>query len=392
MANEKFTLTWHSYASHFQGVLGNLFDTGESSDVTLVCDDQVKFKAHKFILKSCSPVFESILNEANESKSVVYLRGVNQLELKPILNFIYSGQASFYQKRMKDFLKIGKDLQIKEIKEMPEEKEEMVDIGENMVDQPHHDVISEEVSSEENESVDENDIARYESRQQERMKEEMVDIGEDMAEKPHHDVISEEVSSDDNESDVDENEIASSTARYESSQEISVPSDSSQCPQCNAVFVYRHHMLRHVRYKQEGVKYPCIQCDFKGTQQSDLKRHIESVHKGVKYPCSQCDYKATKQSHLKRHIGSVHEGVRYPCNQCDHKATTQSHLKVHIKSVHEGMIYPCNQCLHKATTQSHLKVHIRSVHEGMIYPCSQCDYKTIRHTSLKKHIDSKHKC
>ena len=233
MANEKFTLTWHSYASHFQGVLGNLFDTGESSDVTLVCDDQVKFKAHKFILKSCSPVFESILNEANESKSVVYLRGVNQLELKPILNFIYSGQASFYQKRMKDFLKIGKDLQIKEIKEMPEEKEEMVDIGENMVDQPHHDVISEEVSSEENESVDENDIARYESRQQERMKdflkigkdlqikeikdepeeEEMVDIGENVTEKPHHDVIS------------------------------------------------------------EDVKYPCSQCDFKTSYQRNLKKH-----------------------------------------------------------------------------------------------------------------------
>ena len=86
MANEKFTLTWHSYTSHFQGVLGNLFETSESSDVTLVCDDQVKFKAHKFILKSCSPVFESILSETNDdSKSVVYLRGVNQLELQPIL-------------------------------------------------------------------------------------------------------------------------------------------------------------------------------------------------------------------------------------------------------------------------------------------------------------------
>ena len=42
MTNEKFTLTWHSYASHFQEVLVNLSDTGESSDVTLVCDDQVK--------------------------------------------------------------------------------------------------------------------------------------------------------------------------------------------------------------------------------------------------------------------------------------------------------------------------------------------------------------
>ena len=66
MTNEKFTLTWHSYASHFQQVLGTLLETGESSDVTLVCDDQVKFKAHKFVLKACSSVFESILQETNE--------------------------------------------------------------------------------------------------------------------------------------------------------------------------------------------------------------------------------------------------------------------------------------------------------------------------------------
>ena len=56
-----FALTWHSYASHFKDVLGNLFATGESSDVTLVCDDQVKYKAHKFVLKGCSKVFENIL-------------------------------------------------------------------------------------------------------------------------------------------------------------------------------------------------------------------------------------------------------------------------------------------------------------------------------------------
>ena len=31
MTNEKFTLTWHSYANHFQEVLGNLLDTGAVS-------------------------------------------------------------------------------------------------------------------------------------------------------------------------------------------------------------------------------------------------------------------------------------------------------------------------------------------------------------------------
>jgi len=122
MANEKFTVTWHSYASHFQEVLGTLFDTGELSDVTLVCNDHVKFKVHKFVLKACSQVFESILQDTNYSETVVFLRGVNQLELRPILEFIYTGQASFYQERMKQILKVGKDLQIKEIKEMPDEE------------------------------------------------------------------------------------------------------------------------------------------------------------------------------------------------------------------------------------------------------------------------------
>ena len=254
MANEKFTLTWHSYTSHFQKVLGNLFETGESSDVTLVCDDQVKFKAHKFILKSCSPVFESILNETNDSKSVVYLRGVNQLELEPILNFIYSGQASFYQERMKDFLKIGKDLQIKEIKEVPEDNE-LADKG---VDNTHQEMISEEGSRDDNDSVN-------------------------------------------------EDEFESSSANYEASK-ISVSSNSSsQCTQCKSVFKHRSNMLKHVRSKHEGVKYPCNQCDFRAAKKFNLKKHIESVHEGVKYSCSHCDHKATDPSNLKKHIKSKHQ-------------------------------------------------------------------------------------
>ena len=208
---------------------------------------------------------------------------------------------------MKDFLKVGKDLKIKEIKEVPEEDE-------------------------------------------------MVDTEENMAENPHHDGISERVLRDDNDSD-DENEIASSTTGHESSQQISVPRESSHCPQCDAVFTYRQAMLRHVRNKHEGVKYPCSLCDHKATLQSDLKQHKESVHEGVKYPCSQCDHKATTQSNLKRHIESIHEvnSLMYPCSQCDHKATTQYNLKRHMESIHEGVKYPCTQCNYKATQQSHLK-------------------------------------
>ena len=173
------------------------------------------------------------------------------------LNFIYFGAASFSQERMKYFLKIGKDLQIKEIKEVPE-KEEMVDIGDN--------------------------------------------------EKPHHNVISEEISSDDNDY-IDENNIGSSTSSNECSQQISVPSQS-QCPECNDVFSNRNHMLRHVTYTHQHVKYPCNLCDHKATTLNNLKRHIGSVHVGVKYPCSQCVYKATTLSNLKRHTVSLSLSMR----------------------------------------------------------------------------------
>ena len=36
-----------------------------SQDVTLVCGDKTKIKAHKIILKACSPVFASILDHVN---------------------------------------------------------------------------------------------------------------------------------------------------------------------------------------------------------------------------------------------------------------------------------------------------------------------------------------
>ena len=121
-----------------------------------------------------------------------------------------------------------------------------------------------------------------------------------------HDVISEEISCDDNDY-IDENNIGSSTASNECSQQISVQSDSSQCPECNDVFSHRNHRLRHVTYAHQGVRYPCNLCDHKATHQADLKRHIKSVHEGVEYPCSNCDYKAARRDTLKKHIDSKHE-------------------------------------------------------------------------------------
>ena len=112
---EQFDLNWHTYNDHLKEMMQNLFLSNESTDVTLVCEDRTKLRAHKFVLNACSPVFQSIINDLPQKDPVIYLRGVLALEMQSILQFMYLGQTRFYQERMNDFLNVAKSLEIKEI-------------------------------------------------------------------------------------------------------------------------------------------------------------------------------------------------------------------------------------------------------------------------------------
>ena len=108
MTHEQFNLNWHTFSDHLKEMVQKLMKSNESADVTLVCDDKTRFKSHKFILSACSPVFESIISDLPESNPIIYLRGVHSQEMKPILQFMYLGQATFYQNRMNEFLNVAK--------------------------------------------------------------------------------------------------------------------------------------------------------------------------------------------------------------------------------------------------------------------------------------------
>ena len=71
----KFKLNWHSFQTHTNELLSELYSTSSFSDVTLVCDDQTQFKAHKFVLSACSSVFRNILS-SNVTSPFIYLRGI----------------------------------------------------------------------------------------------------------------------------------------------------------------------------------------------------------------------------------------------------------------------------------------------------------------------------
>ena len=59
---EKYTFNWNTFADHLQLMFKDLYEEGRNSDVSLFCDDQTQFKAHKIVLGACSPVFKKIIN------------------------------------------------------------------------------------------------------------------------------------------------------------------------------------------------------------------------------------------------------------------------------------------------------------------------------------------
>ena len=113
---EKYTLRWHSYSDHLREALNEMLLSSEFADVTLVTDDKQQIRAHRNILSACSQVFKSILQiDSNNSNPVIYLRGIQHSEIQSIMQFIYLGEARFYEERMSEFITISKNLEIKEL-------------------------------------------------------------------------------------------------------------------------------------------------------------------------------------------------------------------------------------------------------------------------------------
>ena len=369
MAEETFKLTRDSGSKFVQEVLCNLLTTGDFSDVTLVCDDQFKFKVHKFILKACSPIFMNMVDEMDNAKTVIYIRGINPLVLKPILEFIYNGKTSFNQDLLEEFVKVAKDLQVKEIIQGEVGNKDNISKGNNAVIPPEEKNNSYEVTVEENIDYD------YESFLE--IKDIEIDNDDhfnntnenipDSAELTKPEVPSDVCHSfTENTSAVTQNvEKENEIANFEKEKQETLDKlvySPFQCQQCDEVYLKKSQMFKHVKRKHQNMKYFCNECDYQTTRHWSMKMHKEGVHEGIKYPCNRCEYKSTRQSSLIIHIESVHEGIRYSCNKCDHQASTQSYLKEHINAIHEGKKFECKHCDFKTPWRNHLRSHKKSKH------------------------------
>ena len=116
-STEKFLINWDGFHKNISNSFSRLRDNHDFADVTLVCEDNINFEAHRMILSSTSTFFRSLLKRVRTPHPIIYLRGVRSEKMGAILDFIYNGQVNILQKDVKDLLDLAQDLSVKGLSE-----------------------------------------------------------------------------------------------------------------------------------------------------------------------------------------------------------------------------------------------------------------------------------
>ena len=109
---EKFTLKWNDFEVNASKSFRNLRKEEHFYDVTLVSDDQQLVSAHKLILSASSEFFRNILKQSKHSNPMIYLPGVQSVDLNFVIDYIYNGEVQLYHEDLDNFLNVAQKLKI----------------------------------------------------------------------------------------------------------------------------------------------------------------------------------------------------------------------------------------------------------------------------------------
>ena len=122
-----YNLSWNTFSRHLSQLSRELHNEKYFADVTLVSDDLVQTEAHRIILSASSPLLKSLLTISPRGQTQLFLKGVKHQQLEAVLKFLYYGEVQVPSAEISEFLKAGSDLEITELGNIIEKKDEESD-------------------------------------------------------------------------------------------------------------------------------------------------------------------------------------------------------------------------------------------------------------------------
>jgi len=111
-AEQEFSLRWNNHEHNLCTVLESMLKRKILVDATLSAEGK-HYKVHKAVLSACSPYFEELFVDNNNSHLIVILKDVKAEDLKSLIDYMYTGQVTVNQSELTEFLKTAEGLKIR---------------------------------------------------------------------------------------------------------------------------------------------------------------------------------------------------------------------------------------------------------------------------------------
>lgn len=147
---QQYCLKWNNYQSHVAEIFTQLLQAGSLVDVTL-CAEGHKIHAHRIVLSACSPYFQEILTNCEDSHPYIILSEMNSEDVRSIVEFVYRGELNVGADHFPSVLKTAEELQIRGLMEV---SSHLPSLNNETVDESNAAVMNLDMNENVNETVD----------------------------------------------------------------------------------------------------------------------------------------------------------------------------------------------------------------------------------------------
>ncbi|XP_037795437.1 E3 SUMO-protein ligase EGR2-like isoform X1 [Penaeus monodon] len=110
----RYELRWTHHQSTVVAEVGSLYRDAALVDVTLACEDQRTYQAHKLVLSACSQYFQGLFaRHPAHQHPIIFLKDVSGDECEALLTYMYRGEVSVSHDQIQRILRVANSLQVR---------------------------------------------------------------------------------------------------------------------------------------------------------------------------------------------------------------------------------------------------------------------------------------
>ncbi|XP_045481108.1 protein tramtrack, alpha isoform-like isoform X2 [Harmonia axyridis] len=111
---QKYCLRWNNYQTNLVRVFDEMLKNENFTDVTIVCNDGIRFRCHRMLLAACSKFFQDLfISVPGDQHLVMLLKDVKHTDMKHILEYMYTGEVNVAQEEISSIIRTAEELKIK---------------------------------------------------------------------------------------------------------------------------------------------------------------------------------------------------------------------------------------------------------------------------------------